>query len=430
MNRLALAAAVSIAACKPSQEAPAPPPAAAVDAGARLDANDPKALMAEVDRLGDQLKNKPKTFEVLSALGSLYYQNGRYLEAVDTFRQAEEMAAPVEEQAEALRKKGVKPAPELPAECRRGGPDHGLAQIAAAAKKLEPRKQLRCLDSVLEMALADRARRGNSFYLIGNPDAALAEHRKVLERSPDHPESLFFVGAILLEQSNGDKKMLAEGKKRWQRLLEVAPDSPRAPLVRDTLPKADELFKARPEAPPGQAQAAQPPGQLPQGHPPVQGNQPGSPAQQGGEAAPSNEPTAEEMKNMEEAVEHTERTPELEKGLDQLLAEGERDLDQGKYQDARDAVVRVMPMRPNDARTAAAMGGAMRGLGRMEMAQRTLAHALQLDPRQPRALYEMGKLQAQQGDKAAAAQTFAQLKSADPKFARAHKVDEELAKLR
>ncbi|HEY5676915.1 MAG TPA: tetratricopeptide repeat protein, partial [Myxococcales bacterium] len=138
----------------------------------------------------------------------------------------------------------------------------------------------------------------------------------------------------------------------------------------------------------------------------------------------------EEMKNMQEAVENTQMTPELQKGLDELLTEGEKDLDQGKYQDARDAVVRVMPMRPNDARTSAAMGGAMRGLGRMEMARRTLEHALQLDPNQPRALYEMGKLQAQEGDKAAAAKTFAQLKSSDPKFARAHKVAEELAKLR
>src|SRR3954469_4970742 len=224
MSRLAAAAVLFFTACKPAQ--PAPAPRSAADAGARLDANDPKALMAEVDRLRDQLKDKPKSFEVLSALGTLYYQNARYLEAVDTFRQAEEMAAPVEAEADALRKKGVKPAAELPPECRRSGPDHGLAQIAVAARKLDAPKRLRCLDAVLEMALADRARRGDSFYLIGNPDAALAEHREVLERSPDYPESLFFVGAILLEQSNGDRKMLAEGKKKWGRLLEVAPDSP------------------------------------------------------------------------------------------------------------------------------------------------------------------------------------------------------------
>src|SRR5205814_6787010 len=121
--------------------------------------------------------------------------------------------------------------------------EYGLAKIVEAASKLDESHQLRCLDAALEMELQVMSRHGNAFYLIGNPDAALAEHRKVLERSPDSPESLFFVGAILLEESNGDKKQLAEGKGYWQRLLKVAPDSPRAPIVRDTLPKTDEMFK-------------------------------------------------------------------------------------------------------------------------------------------------------------------------------------------
>ncbi len=434
MNRLVPALACLLFACKPSEP---PARADARDAGV-TEASDARALLAEVDRLKDQLKDKPKSFEVLSALGNLYYENGRYLEAVDTFRQAEDLAAPVEADAAALRAQGVKPAADLPVECRRSGSDYGLAQIYEAAKKLDPSHRLRCYEPSLEMAQQDRARRGNSFYLIGNPGMALAEHRKVLERSPDYPESLFFVGAILLEQSNGDKKQLEEGKKYWQRLLKVAPDSPRAPLVRETLPKAEEVFKPRQQGqlPPGHPQVAQQQGQLPPGHPPIDGNQPiggnqpGSPMQHSSEAAPSSEPTPEEMRNMQEAVESTQRTPELEKGLDQLLDEGERALDQGKYQEARDAVVRVMPMRPNDARTAAALGGAMRGLGRTEMAERTLTRALQADPKQPRALYEMARLRAQQGDKAGAAQMLAQLKSVDPKFAQSHKVDEELARLR
>lgn len=421
MKRAVLA--LALFACKPSQP-PAPPAA-----NPPVDRNSSKALLAEVDRLKDQIKGKPKTFEVVSALGNLYYDNGRYLEAVDAFREAEELAAPAQAEADALRKRGVSPAAEVPAQCLRSGPEYGLAKIAEAARKLDAKHQLRCLDSALEMALQDSARRGNSFYLIGSPDSALAEHRSVLERAPDYPESLFFVGAILLEQSNGDEKQLAEGKKYWKRLLKVAPDSPRAPIVRETLPKADEVFKPRPQA---QASAGAAPATqdgLPAGHPPIGGGQPGAPMNHGGGQAKA-EPTAEEMRNLEEAVANTERTPELEKGLDELLAQSERDLDQGRYQEARDAVVRVMPMRPNDPRTSAAMGGAMRGLGRMEMAQRTLSHALQLDPRQPRALYEIGKLKAQQGDKAGASQSFAALKSADPGFARSHNVDEELAKLR
>ena len=447
MRRLA-ALALALCACKPGA------PAAPADAGrtGTLEVTDSKALLAEVDRMKDQLKDKPKTFEVLGALGNLYYDNGRYLEAVDAFRQAEDLAAPVEAEADALRKKGVKPAAELPVECRRSGNEYGLTQIADYAKKLPPAQELRCLDGALEMALSVRARRGNSFYLIGNPDAALAEHRKVLEKDPNYAESLFFVGAILLEQSNGDKAKLAEGKKYWQKLLQVAPDSPRAPLVRDTLPKADEVFKphAGGQLPPGHPSVAQQQGggQLPPGHPPiggagqpVSGNMPGSPMQHSDESdrraegATSGgplggEPSPEEVQNMEQAVQQTQMTPELAKGLDDLLAEGEKDLDQGKYQDARDAVVRVMPMRPNDPRTAAALGGAMRGLGRIDMAQRTLERALQIDPKQPRALYEMGKLQAQQGDKAAALASFGALQSADPKFAKSHQVDAEIAKLK
>jgi tetratricopeptide (TPR) repeat protein len=363
-----------------------------------------------VDRLQDQFKDRPKTFEVLSALGNLDYENGRYLEAVDSFRQALELSAPVE--ADALRKRGVRPAGDLPAECRRAGPEYGLVQIAEAANKLEPPRRLRCLDGALEMALAARARRGNALYLIGHPDGALAEHKKVLDRSPDYPESLFFVGAILLEQSQGEKAKLAEGKKYWERLLKVAPDHPRAALVKETLPRADEVFKLQAQLPAGHPQT-----DLPPGHPSV-----GPMAHAG--------PTEEEVAGMQDAVQGTERTPELERGLDELLAQGEKALDEGRYQDARDAVVRVMPMRPSDARTAAALGGAMRGLGRLDMAERTLATALRNDPKQPRALYEMGKLLAQRGDKPGALRDFQAVQSSDPKWAKAHDVDREIARLR
>ena len=85
---------------------------------------------------------------------------------------------------------------------------------------------------------------------------------------------------------------------------------------------------------------------------------------------------------------------------------------------------------PNDARTAADLGGAMRGLGRTDMAQRTLGRALQLDPKQPRALYEQGKLLAAQGDSAGARKSFEALQQADAKFAQSHDVAAELGKLR
>src|SRR3954470_4001391 len=347
MKRLALA--LALFPCQPPPPPPPlpcnpPPPPAAPAANPPADPSSSKALLAEVDRLKERIKDKPKTFEVVSALGNLYYENGRYLEAVDTFREAEALAAPAQDEADALRKKGVKPAGDLPPECRRAGPEYGLAQIAVAARKLDASRKLRCLNGALDAAVNVTARRGNALYLIGNPDSALREHRKVLGRAPDRPESLFFVGAILLEQANGDKKKLAEGKKYWQRLLQVAPDSPRALIVRETLPNVDTVFRPRGaagEMPAGHPQVGQ--NDLPPGHPPIARGQPGAPMNHSGAAAG---PTPEELRNVEEAAANTERTPELEKGLDDLLAEGEKLLDQGKYQEARDAVVRVMPMRP------------------------------------------------------------------------------------
>jgi len=430
--RRSIAIAFCLCACHPQASSdPAAEPSRDAGPSGSLENADAKALLAEVDRLKDQLKGKPKTFEVLAALGNLYYENGRFLEAVDTLREAEEAAAPAEAARDALRAKGVKHQAELPAECRRSGSDYGLAQITAAAQKMDPPKALRCLEGALEQELAVRARRGDAFYLIGNGDSALKEHRKVLAAQPDYPESLFFVGAILLEQSQGNKAMLEEGKKMWRKLLQVAPDSPRAALVKDTLPKADEVFAKKPDRGEGAMPAGHPPvaeGELPPGHPPMTGG--GAPMPPGSQPMAHSGPTAEEVQNVADAVQGTERTPELEKGLDELLVEGEKALDRGDYQAARDSIVRVMPMRPNDARTAADLGAAMRGLGRTEMAERTLSRALQLDPKQPRALYEQGKLQEAQGDKEAARKSFEAVRQADAKFAQSHGVDKELAGLR
>ena len=63
-------------------------------------------------------------------------------------------------------------------------------------------------------------------------------------------------------------------------------------------------------------------------------------------------------------------------------------------------------------------------------AAEAFATSLQMDPKQPRALYEMGKLLAQRGDKSGALQNLQALQAADPGWARAHNVDQEIARLR
>ncbi len=434
----ALLLLAALGGCAKSNTA-SPSTGARVDGGPlALDTTDPKKLLAAVDALSGPLKDSQKPYEVLSALGNLYYDNGRYLDAVDSLRQALEKAAPVEAAADALRARGVKPAAALPAECKKAPPAVGLEQVAAAAKKLEatePAKALAC-DEQLQGDINDlRARHADALYLIGQPETALEEHKQVLARAPDSPESLFFVGAITLELSQGDKSKLEEGKRYWRRLLQVAPNHPRAALVKESLPNADTLFTPRqPDTGTAPPVAEQP---LPPGHPAIDG-QAGSPAApRAAASAPAatpppagSGPTPEQLQAIAEAASQTERTPELEQGLDSLTAQADQDLDSGNYQEARAKMVRVMPMRPDDPRTAAVLGAAMAGLGKPEMAERVLSRALQEDPRQPRALYEMGKLLAARGDKAGAKEKFTALQSADAKFAQAHHVAAELARLK
>ena len=458
---LAASFAAALAACSGPSSAP--------DAGL-LDITDPKALLAAVDQLAGPLKDKPRSFEVQAALGNLYYENGRYLDAIDAYRLALEKATAVEAETLALEAKGVKPADDLPIDCRRSGTAYGLEQIAEAARKLAasaPAKALRCGREAITGSIAARSRRGNALYQVGQPDGALAEHKRVLALQKDFPESLFFIGAIILEQSKGEKAQLEEGKKWWKRLLEVAPQHPRAAIVRENLPKADELFTPKPQAAVAQGPGgALPPGHpsvdgqapvgpvrpdavgqpLPPGHPPLDGNaapgaggpvgpmtgnMPGAPmAHRGADPGAPGGASPEAVAAMAEAVGQTERTPELEKGLDDLIAAAEADLDAGKYADARGKIVRVMPMRPDDPKTAATMGAAMRGLGRAEMAERVLGRALQGDPKNPRANYEMGKLLAERGDRAGAKARFTLVQEADAKWAGAHGVAGELTKLK
>lgn len=452
--------AIALAACSDR-----PQPAGAP--GAPLDPNDPKALLAAVDRMQGDMKDQPKSFEVLSALGNLYYENGRYLEAIDTLRQALARAQPVEVEAQKLRLNGTKPAKELPLECRRT-PTFGLEQIAVQAAKRaagDAAGALRCYDEALSSVLTARQRRANALYLIGQPEVALVEQRRVLEKEPNNPEALFFVGAILLEKSGGEDKKLEEGRKYWKKLVEVAPGHPRAALAKESLPKLKELFTPKATPAPVAAGSALPPGhpptdgpirqapplapgqtELPPNHPPmdaapspagapaaVGGNAPGAPMAHSGATSAelaAGQPSPEALKAIEDAVNQTERTPEVEKGLDDLVAQGEADLDAGRAAEARSKFVRVMPMRPNDARVAAGMGGAVRALGRAEMAERVLTRALELDPKNPRALLELSRIDAARGDKAAARKKLEQVLAQSPAWAKPRGVAAELAKLK
>jgi tetratricopeptide (TPR) repeat protein len=189
----------------------------------------------------------PGTFEAFVASARFADENNRLLEAIDAYRRALELAGPLDARLQQLERQGVKPAAELPLPCFAGAAA-GQSEIGAAAQKLEasePGKALRCLRQALAGLSELRARRADLLYMAGNPDLALLEHRRVLEREKEFPESLFFIGAILLEKGSDDPAKVAEGKRLWSRLLEVAPQHPRAATVRESLPRLTELFGAK-----------------------------------------------------------------------------------------------------------------------------------------------------------------------------------------
>jgi tetratricopeptide (TPR) repeat protein len=90
---------------------------------------------------------------------------------------------------------------------------------------------------------------GIAYYYSNQPDRALAQFDKSLELDPKHSKTLLNVGIV---RAFG-KQDLAGAEKAWQRVLEVAPDSPEAAIAKKGL---DGLRAAHGQAtpkPPGQS---------------------------------------------------------------------------------------------------------------------------------------------------------------------------------
>jgi tetratricopeptide (TPR) repeat protein len=366
-------AALALAACIPEEAPPSAPtvpasPAKAPDAGA-LEARDAKGLMAAVESLKGELKDKPRDFAIDMALGNLFFDNGRYVEALEYYRDAERLVAGAERALVAVA--GRPAAKQVPAACRaedaaaKDGRRPVEAVMAAASDFPEASPEAVACLRELGPALAHlRSRQGNAWYLAGNGDKARELHEAALLLDADLPESLFFRGAHILEAAKGDPAALARGRAEWERLLRVAPDHPRAAIVRETLPRVEELFGAK-----GREKGPDEPAPVPAPAADAQGPAPLAPG-------------------LAEAMQAVERTPELERQLDQRLADGQRLLDEGKWQEALDAFKAVMPLRP-DGRVALGLGIALRELGK-PTAERVLAQAVRMpggDPR--RASYEL-----------------------------------------
>lgn len=378
----------------------------APDAAPDLDAKDAKGLLKLVDTMKAELKDKPRDFGIDMALANLFYDNGRFIEALGYYRDAGKIADEAEKLA--LAAKGKPAAHAVPASCRAEDAEakdgkRTFESTLAAVKRLAPNspEAVACLRELVPTLATLRTRRGNAWYLAGNGDKAREEHEAALALDPDQPEALFFRGAQILERAKGDPAQLARGRAEWEHLLRVAPDHPRSAVVRETMPRIDELFGARAgEAPLAPMLGRQAPSPLPQGPAPLP---PG----------------------MAEAAQNAKLTPEQGAELDERLTKGEGLLAQGKWQEALDTFKTVMPVRA-DGRVALGMGIALRELGK-PTAERVLIQAARMPGADAaRARFELAVLY-EKTNPAAAKEMFEALR-ADPMWGA--KASERLGKLR
>ncbi len=206
-------------------------------------------LLAQVEAARGTLENAPKPLEVLVALGGLYEENGRYLDAIDWYRQAIELSEPAWALYLAL-PKGARPAPSGPAakaECarREGRGFSELSRVAQArAAKGDVAAAAACWREALVPSLTARVRRGGAFLLVGNPDLALADEETALARAPDHPEALWDLALVLTESAQGDGAKLARAREALVRLRAQGPGGARAGDLALALAEIDRRMAA------------------------------------------------------------------------------------------------------------------------------------------------------------------------------------------
>jgi tetratricopeptide (TPR) repeat protein len=377
-------------------------------------------LIKKLDSTTD-LRQREKTFEVAAALGKLYYGSARYLEAAIYLRQALEKTASARASYLDLNRKAGTQALPTPAEAGcLPGPEatvDSLAQMARQkAQEGNASAAAECARLAIEPVVDAERTLADALFLTGDAKGALAELDRAAALDDRDPEVVFLRGAVRLDSSGDDVKALRAAKQDFDKVLVLAPQGPRAPFARllgeragkaigaGGLAKLDALEAKEDKAKPPPRLAA-PVAPFAGSAAPFAGTAP--PFAGGGQGVPAL--TKEQM----EAVQNTERTPELMQGMQKLVEEGEDDLAHGKFQDALDAYKRVVPFQPENGRAKAGMAWALVGLGK-PMADRVWMVAVQADPA---AVDKLGDALKAKGDAQGAQALWQKLASSDPTYA-------------
>ncbi|HEY6106649.1 MAG TPA: hypothetical protein VIV59_11735 [Anaeromyxobacteraceae bacterium] len=198
-------------------------------------------LLAQVEARKAELARRPKTMEIELALGTLYLASGRILDAIDWYRQAIETGEAGWKRWLAIpaTARGARPPEATRAACARSSSLGSRELVALAEARLAKGDQAGgafCLRQALEPSLEALSRRGNAWFLAGNPDQGVADHEEVLRRDPSRTESLYFIGAILRDSAGEDLERLRRGRQAWLELRRRDPKSPRLAAVAEALP--------------------------------------------------------------------------------------------------------------------------------------------------------------------------------------------------
>jgi tetratricopeptide (TPR) repeat protein len=148
-------------------------------------AGNPATFLQDEAALKTILRNDPKNLNSLIQLGNLYYDNGRFQEAVEYYGRALE---------------------------------------------IDPRN------------VSVRTDRGTSYWSLGQADAAIAEFQKSLELDPGHAQTLYNLGVVQLNGKNNQQ----EARKTWEKLLASNPNYPERAKVQDQLNALSQPAEAAP----------------------------------------------------------------------------------------------------------------------------------------------------------------------------------------
>jgi len=357
-------------------------------------------ILQQLDATPD-LKTRPKPFEVAASLGKLYFTQGRYPDAAVYLRQSLDGAATLRTLylAERRRAQGKLPDGEsvgCPKEAS-GTPGVLAARAKEKAEAMDHAAAAACALQALEPALEAGALLGNALFLGHDAPGALAAYSWVLDVDALQPLALYGRAGVRFDSRPDDVASLRLVKADLTALLARWPNIPQSPQARALLSRTEALLRAGGLS---KYEASRP--------------KPAPPSDVAPSPVASNEAPPALNPETVEAIRNTERTPELQKGLAELVEQGEEALSKTQYQAALDAYRRVVPFEPENGRAKAGMAWALVGLNRQPMADRVWSVAVQADPQ---AVETLGDTLAKKGNPKDAQALWAKLAETSPAYA-------------